>query len=233
MMGWFGAQRAGNPGYGGMGSGMMGSGMMGAGWSGGSSLRDLEPLTLEATRAALADYLASLANDDLHVGEIMIFDNHAYAQIVETRTGIGALEVLVDPVTLGVYPEHGPNMMWNLKYSPMAGMGFRGARAGMMGGMRGWSAYGSGGALFGTADPTAEMAVTADEAVAAAQAYLDRELPGTEADEHPEPFYGYYTLDILRDGEPVGMLSVHGTSGEVFLHTWHGDFLEMAEDHPA
>lgn len=212
--------------------GMMGSGgMMGYAVPGTSGLSNVEPLSLEEAEAAVQDYLASLGDDNLTLGEIMIFDNHAYAQIVETTTGIGAMEVLVDPVTLAVYPEHGPNMMWNLKYSPMAGMGFRGAMGGMMGGTRGRSAYRSAGNFFGTAEPTADMPVTAEEAIETAQAYLDRELPGTEVDKHADPFYGYYTLDILRDGEPVGMLSVNGTSGEVFLHTWHGDFVEMAEAH--
>ncbi len=67
--------------------------------------------------------------------------------------------------------------------------------------------------------------------MAAAQDYLDVYLPGTQADEHVDPFYGYYTLHILRDGEVVGMLSVNGFTGQVFPHTWHGEFLEMTESH--
>jgi hypothetical protein len=27
------------------------------------------------------------------------------------------------------------------------------------------------------------------------------------------------------------MLSVNGYSGQVFLHTWHGDLVEMSEGH--
>ena len=111
---------------GGFGSGMMGGygGMMGATGAFGA-----DPLTLEQAETALDGYLARLGDEDLRLGEIMIFDNHAYAQIVEDSTGIGALEVLVDPLTLAVYPEHGPNMMWNLKYGGMGGMmgGFAGA----------------------------------------------------------------------------------------------------------
>ena len=57
----------------------------------------------------------------------MIFDNNAYARITEKSTGIGAMELLVDPASLVVFPEYGPNMMWNLKYGMMSG-------AGMMGG---------------------------------------------------------------------------------------------------
>lgn len=27
------------------------------------------------------------------------------------------------------------------------------------------------------------------------------------------------------------MLSVHGTTGQVWYHTWHGDFVQMIEEH--
>ena len=80
---------------------------------------------------AVEAYLADLGNDDLEVAEIMVFDNNSYAIVVEESTGIGAFELLVDPATKAVYPEYGPNMMWNLKYGMHAGSGFGG---GMMGG---------------------------------------------------------------------------------------------------
>lgn len=201
------------------GPGMMGGGMMGGGMMGGysGSLYGVEPISLEQAQAAVKDYLAGLGNPDLIVGEVMVFDNHAYAQIVEKSTGIGALEVLVDPVTLAVYPEYGPNMMWNQKYSPMGGFG------GMM----------MGGGMMGrplVPESSGQMPVSAGDAVQAAQSYLDTYLPGTKADERATPFYGYYTLDILRDGQPVGMLSVNGYTRQVFVHTWHGDFVEMSEE---
>lgn len=191
---------------GGYGYGMMG--MMGGYAS--NALFGIEPLALDEAQTAVEGYLARLGNEDLVVGEVMVFENHAYAQLVERSTGIGALEVLVDPVTLTVTPEPGPNMMWNTKYGPMSGFsGF-----GMM-----------GSALPGT--PT-EPPLGAEDAVASAQRYLDAYLPGAEADEHADPFYGYYTLHVLRNGETVGMLSVNGYTGQVFLHTWHGDLVEMS-----
>lgn len=222
------------------GRGMMGGtgGMMGGsagvrggfgGMMGGSSALGLEPLSLEQAEAAVEGYLQGLGNEDLRLGEIMIFDNHAYAQIVEASTGIGAMEVLVDPRSLTVYPEFGPNMMWNLKYGHMAGFG---ASAGMMGG------FGFSGGMMGgwsinpvDLDPEAGMAVTPEDAVEAAQTYLDRVQNGLQADDHADRFYGYYTLHIEREGEVVGMLSVNGSSGQVFVHTWHGDFVEMTEAH--
>ena len=53
-------------------------------------------------------------------------------------------------------------------------------------------------------------------------------LPILTADEHADPFYGYYTLHVNRDGQTVGMLSVNGYTGQVFPHTWHGKLLEMS-----
>jgi hypothetical protein len=119
-------------------------------------------------------------------------------------------------------------MMWNLKYSPMSGSGMMGM---MMGGFD-YSIEGDeiGGMMdeqFGD-EVSAEMPVTADEAVRVAQEYLDVFLPGAEADEHADAFYGYYTLHINRDGKTIGMLSVNGYSRSVFLHTWHGDLIEMS-----
>jgi hypothetical protein len=207
-----------------MGGGMMGNGMMGGFTSGG--LSGTEPLTLEQAEGAVEKYLSGLNNQDFAVGEVMVFDNHAYAEIMEKSTGVGAFEVLVDPVTLAVYPEYGPNMMWNLKYGMMAGFGGSGMMGtGMMGGMMGGFARPGD-----TAAPevSAELPVSPEEAVESAQRYLEAYLAGTQVEETPDPFYGYYTLHILRDNEVVGMLSVNGYSGQVFPHTWHGNFIEMS-----
>jgi hypothetical protein len=119
-------------GFQGLGPGMMGPGMMGG--FGQSGLAPAAPLTVEQAEQAVSGFLAGFGNPDLSLREVMIFDNHAYAEIEEKSTGIGAMEVLVDPVTLEVYPEHGPNMMWNLKYGMMSGFG---PGQGMMGGMMG------------------------------------------------------------------------------------------------
>lgn len=158
----------------------------------------------------------------------MVFTNHAYAQVVEKSTGIGAFEVLVDPVTRAVSPEPGPNMMWNLKYRSMMGMvGF-----GMMGTPNG---YGMGPGRMEMDDiapleVTAEMPVGSGEAIQTAQRYLDVYLPGTQVEEHADAFYGCYTIHILRNGETVGMLSVNGFSKAVFPHLWHGELVD-AEDY--
>jgi len=207
-----------------MGTGQVGTGMMGM-MTGLSGLSDVEPLTIEEAKTAVTNYLSTLNQDNLALGEIMIFSNHAYAQILNTDTEQGAFEVLVDPTTGNVFPEPGPNMMWNTEYGMMGGMG-----SSMMNGQynRGMM-NGQSGNMMGnwTTTDDAEIGVTATEASAVAQAYLDEFLPGTTAEDHADIFPGYYTLHIERDGAVIGMLSVNAYTGDGFLHHWHGDFIEI------
>ena len=200
-------------------SGRQGGFQRGHGMMGGypsSSASSAKPLTVDQAKQAVAGYLKGLNNADLELKEIMIFDQNAYARIVEKSSGIGAMELLVDPSSQSVYPEYGPNMMWNLKYGHMRGFG------GMMGRNHG----------FASATPAAvssQMTVTPEQALKAAQQYLDQNFAGSKAASEPDAFYGYYTIDIMKDGKPTGMLSVNGFNQQVFLHTWHGNFIEMSE----
>ena len=221
MRGWDWNQRPDDaPGFGNWPGGKQGRGMMERGRAPGmmggfrSGAAAATPLSIVQVNEAVNKYLSTLDNSDLQIGEVMIFDNHAYARVVEKSTGIGAFEVLVDPLTQAVYPEHGANMMWNLKYGGMN-------HAGMMGGGI-WNSA--------PADVSAEMSVSEEQARQAAQKYLESNLPGSTIAETAEPFYGYYTIDILRDGKIVGMLSVNGFSAQVFPHVWHGNFIEMSEE---
>ena len=204
-------------------AGVGGNGMMGNGYNimGGylSGPTNTKPLTIDQAKQAVESYLKGLNNSDLELKEIMIFDNNAYARITEKSTGIGAMELLVDPASLSVIPEYGPNMMWNLKYGHM-GSGPRGMMGGN--GMMG-NGYGNSGTVSAT------MTVNSDQAAKIAQEYLDQQFPGYQAATDPDTFYGYYTIDIMKDGKPTGMLSVNGFSGQVFLHTWHKTFIEMSE----
>ncbi|HEX9117424.1 MAG TPA: hypothetical protein VGA61_15250, partial [Anaerolineae bacterium] len=204
------------------GFGMMG-GRGGYGMMGGYGYNNtnLPTLGVDQARAAAQKYLAALNNSDLAIAEVMIFSNNAYVAVKETSTGRGAFELLVDPASQVAYPEHGPNMMWNLKYGGLN-------RQYMMGG-RGYGMMGSwGDQSWNPPDPSAAMPVTAGQAVQYAQKYLDANIAGAAAASDPMQFYGYYTLDFSRDGKIIGMLSVNGYSGQVFLHTWHGTFIEEA-----
>src|SRR6266508_842574 len=224
MMGNYGYSDPNSGGYGYGPEGMMGGGMMGSGYGGmmgGGGLTKADPISVEDAKQAVVSYLAEIGDDDLVLKEIMIFDNGGYAIVSEKSTSIGAFELLIDPISLTAFPEYGPNMMWNLKYGMMSGYSNNGIMGGMM--VR-WNA--------GTpsANISAEMPVSVKDATQSAQKYLDAYLAGTKVSNEVTHFYGYYTIDVERDGKIVGMLSVNGYSGQVFLHTWHGDFIEMSEE---
>jgi len=145
------------------------------------------------------------ARSDLGIKEIMEFSNNFYIRVQENSTGINAFELLVDRFTGRVMPEYGPNMMWNTKY-------------GMMNRMMGRSQ--------GT--PTTVMPVSAQQASEYAQNWLNANNLGAKV-EAPETFYGYYTIDVSKDGSTYGMLSVNGYTGDVWYHSWHDKFISMVE----
>ncbi len=132
------------------------------------------------------------------------YANNFYVQVSE-KSGNGAFELLINKYTGSIYPEMGPNMMWNTKYGMM--------RGGILGG------------IFGA--PTATMTVTQPQATTNAQAYLTSYLPGTTTGDITA-FYGYYTIEILNGpaGTTFGMLSVNGYTGQVWFHNWHGTFIQ-------
>ena len=224
------------PGFNGMNGGTrtgrrgshLGPGMMGGGNGAGPGMMQgfgrntarVTPLTVDQAYQAAGKYVAVLNNADLQIAEVMVFDNNAYVRVVEKSTGTGAFELLVDPASQVVYPEHGPNMLWNLKYAGLNHLGMMGGGRGMMGN------YSSNAA---PADVSAMLTVTSAQALQAARQYLDSAMPGTKTAADADPFYGYYTIDILRDGKTVGMLSVNGFSAQVFLHTWHGTFIDAKD----
>ncbi len=115
---------SGRPGWGWMNPGMMqgwghgcmmggcGAGMGGA-WMHGHD--EDRRLTMAEVRERLREY-ADRLGPNYGILEIMEFENNFYAVIYEEDTGMGAMEVLVDPYTGSIMPEPGPNMMWNTRY---------------------------------------------------------------------------------------------------------------------
>jgi hypothetical protein len=200
----------------------------------GSNNSNLVPVTAEQAKSAAEKYLANLKNDDLKIVEIMIFDNNAYVVVKEASTGVGAFELLVDSSSQTAYPEHGPNMMWNLKYGALNHQSMMGNNSGMMdmmGGNSGMTNMMNGYTWddITSADVSLDMTITPEQAIQLAQKYLDKNFAGETASSDPIQFYGYYTLDFEKDGKVAGMLSVNGFSGQVFFHTWHGSFIEETE----
>lgn len=181
-------------------------------------------ITLDQARQIAQQYLASTGNPNLAIKEIMEFQYNFYIIYYEKDTGIGAFEMLIwkqapsygmmdggmgmmgGRVASGtVTPEPGPNMMWNTKYGMMSG------------GMMGWRNQGS-----------STMAVTKDQALQIAQAYLEANFSNAKV-EMATQFYGYYTMDFTVNGQIAGMLSINGYTGQVWYHSWHGGFIQEVE----
>jgi hypothetical protein len=181
-----------------------GNGMMGAWTPPAELIAGAKPLPLDKATAVAKAYVAAWnSKTKLELGEVMQFNNHFYGEAIETETKRGAFEFLIDLATGTVYAEPGPNMMWNLRYGAM----------------------GSAMGLGAPAQDGDKMSITPAKAVESAQAYLDQVLPGAKVEDKPLAFYGYYTSDITRDGKTIGMLSVNGYTGQVWLHQWHGTFV--------
>jgi hypothetical protein len=78
-----------------------------------------------------------------------------------------------------------------------------------------------------SATPPAGTISEAQARQAAAQ-FLAGYLPGARVGDG-DTFYGYYHFDVLRGDRQVGMMSVNAAGGQVWYHTWHGEFLEKRE----
>jgi len=161
-------------------------------------------LTIDSAKTTVDAYLARWNNPDLKVAEIILFSNNAYARIMEQSTGTGAMELLVNE-NGRVSPEMGANMMWNLKYGMMGSLAESGQTA------------------------TTPMTVTAEQALADVQTWLDANVSGAKAAATADAFYGYYTVEYTVDGKITGMVSVNGFSGVILPHSWHGTFMDIKE----
>lgn len=210
------------------------------GMMGNSNSGTANQLSVSDAKEAVSSYLNQLGNKELSIDEIMIFDNNAYVAIKDTKSGIGAFELLVNPQNKTVFPEYGPNMMWNLVYGYMSGNATNGMMAQqmnqMMGngtnGMMGYSTNGmmsSIGQVNNEVTRPGKMPVTAEQALKTAQTYLDKAYPGVQTVDKADEYPGYYTVDVQKQGKVSGMLSVNGFTGQVWYHSWHGQFIEMTD----
>lgn len=201
-------------------------GMMGQ-WYQQPQTQSTTPVTMDEAKAIAQQYLASLGNSNLAIKEMMEFQSNFYILYYEKDTGIGTFEMLIwkqtpsagmmsggmmgGRVTTGVImPEPGPNMMWNTKYGMMSN------------GMMGQGMMGTGSQASST------MTITKDKALQLGQTYLDANLNGAKVEDATQ-FYGYYTIDFTVNGKIAGMLSVNGYAGQVWYHSWHGDFIQETE----
>ena len=165
---------------------------------------DLKNINFDEVKIAAEKYLISVDLKNAKVKEIMEFSNNFYIETIEEDTGFGAIELLLDKTNGGIYPEYGPNMMWNQKY-----------------GMH---------SKFGLYQNDNNMNIGEEKVIEIANSYLAKTSNNEFAGDEVEKFYGYYTIDTVnKDGKVVGMLSVNGFTGQVWYHNWHGTFIEMRE----
>ena len=186
-------------GYGGLG-GCWGRWGAGAGYQATGTAAT--PLTINQATDIAKTYVASLNNPDLAVEEIEEYANNFYVLVTEKSTSNGAFELLVNKYTGIVTPEPGPNMMWNNQYS-----------------------FGAGFCNWLRGTTTAAPTVTVDQAKTNTQQYLTSYLAGTTVGDVTE-FNGHYTIEVLQNGAPYGMLSVNSFTGQVWYHNWHGAFIQ-------
>ena len=212
---------------GGMGGGMnsgqtnMGNGMGGLMLaSGGNPYRQDGRLVQMADALNIASrYMNSLGNDGLALDEIEEWEYNYYVVVKEASPSpYKAYQLIIDKWMGFVMPEPGPNMMWNQKYGRM----MNSMTDGMPGHMSNRERR--------INDP--KMIVTPDAATSAASQFLrERFSRLLVVAGPPDTFYGYYNFDVndVGTGTKYGMLSVNGTTGQVWYHTWHGSFLQGKE----
>lgn len=195
-----------------MGSMMGGHNWNGNNWNGYQEFDEADLMDLEDLKDNVMDYL-EYYDTDFEIEDIFVYSNtDYYFSVVEEETGRGAMELLVNPVTGYVYPEHGPNMMWNTKY-----------------GMHGsWNGGGFMNGIFEEYDK--EDQISSDEALELANEYLAQYEEDLQAEDGGHAFYGYYTFHVELDEEAAGMMSVNVYTGDVWYHTWHGDLVEIISE---
>jgi len=72
-------------------------------------------LSIDKAHGIAERYLISMDDQDLVIAEVMEFEENFYVIYNEKSTRVGAFEMLIDKVTGRIFPEYGPNMMWNAR----------------------------------------------------------------------------------------------------------------------
>lgn len=179
-------------------NGMMGNGMFKGMYSNMTSNRNYSlsavGMSEEQIKNQVINIIESRFGPEYIVGDIFIFNNSPYyISVIEEDTGHGAFELLFDPYRGVVYPEMGPNMMWNTKYNMNNGM------------------------IWGA--PIENNLIDRDRALKRAREFANQNDFNVEDEGHH--FYGYYTFHTEVDNETSGMLSVNAYTGQVWYHNWH------------
>jgi len=178
-------------------------------------------LTINDAATIAQNYVTQLGNSNLSVKEVDEYSTCFYAQVVERNTGAGAFELTINNKTGTVATEQGAMMQWNTKYGISSSTGMMGYLTTGSGGM-----MGTGGTmnwLRGT--PTTMMTVAMAQAKTTAQQYLNSNYSGTTIGQ-TTTFYGYYMMQVLKETNVYGMMTINGQTGQVLYCSWLGTFMQ-------
>jgi hypothetical protein len=95
------------------------SGMMGSMMTGNMMAiyyPESKPITQDAALKNMENFSRQYSSNT-EVDDFMTFSSNYYAVVKDTSTGQDIAEILVDRYSGTAYPEPGPNMMWNTRYS--------------------------------------------------------------------------------------------------------------------
>ena len=141
---------------------------------------------------------------DFHPGdEIIKFRNGWEIEVLDAQ-GAVVFEFIVDPSNGNVFPEMGPNMMWNTRFG-MGGQGMIGG--GMMG-------------QWGRVRAGTPFSISEEQARDIVQDYIEKNNLNADIEEveiHP----GYWEMHLVPDGLLLWQIDVNGYTGAVWLETWH------------
>ena len=161
-----------------------------------------ERITTDQALSLAQDY-ATGRSENLRVARIYEFENAYYAVVEETDTGMGAFQLIIQPVSGNVRFESGAGMMWNTKYGRRAMMDVE----------------------------IPENTLTMEAAAAQAQQVLKEESADLSIDPAGVAFHGYYTYEYQVEGKTAGLISVNAEDGDYWFHNWLGNFISR-EDVP-
>ncbi len=168
-------------------------------------------LTMDQVEERVKDYLRDLNDSNIQVEEIIEFANRFYVRFSEKDTGINAFAALINPFTGRMYAWHHADKFWNTKY-------------------KGESYRLSTGEPQPIDWPSGPMTITEGQALSnAAEAILGPRGIADADVGSAQPFYGYYTIPILRQGNVIGLVNVNGYTGTVCYESCHGSVLDSVE----
>jgi hypothetical protein len=161
---------------------------------------------LNMNREELIELSRELLNErygsSFEMVDMVAYSNSPYYLIVkEENKEEAAFGLMFDPVRKIIYPEYGPNMMWNQNYG--------------MAVMMGWNSR------------TTEQQINREEALANARDFARDN--GLSVRDDGYQFSGYYSFYVENNNQTLGLVSVNVYSGEVWVHNWHGDLTEIIE----